>query len=62
MMSKVIRCRDAGVDCDFVARGETEEELFRQALEHGKTYHGMKEISKDLQDKMRTLIREEKAA
>jgi predicted small metal-binding protein len=61
-MSKVIRCRDAGVDCDFVARGETEEELFRQALEHGKTYHGMKEISKDLQDKMRTLIREEKAA
>jgi predicted small metal-binding protein len=50
------------VDCDFVVRGETEEELFRNALEHGKAFHGMKEISKDLQDKMRTLIREEKAA
>ena len=61
-MTKVIRCQDAGVDCDFVVRGETEEELFRNALEHGKAFHGMKEIPKDLQDKMRILIREEKAA
>jgi predicted small metal-binding protein len=61
-MPKTIRCRDAGVDCDFVARGETEEELFRNALEHGRAYHGMKEISKDLQETMRKLIREEKAA
>lgn len=61
-MAKVIRCRDAGVDCDFVARGETEEELFRVALEHGRTYHGMTEIPPDLVEKMRGLIREEKAA
>jgi predicted small metal-binding protein len=45
-----------------VVRGETEEELFRNALEHGKAFHGMTEISKDLQEKMRTLIQEEKAA
>jgi predicted small metal-binding protein len=62
LMAKVIRCRDAGVDCDFVVRGETEEELFRNALEHGKAFHGMTEIPKDLQEKMRTLIQEEKAA
>lgn len=61
-MSKVIHCRDAGVDCDFVVRGETEEELFRKALEHGREYHGMTEIPQDLKDKMRKLIREEKAA
>jgi predicted small metal-binding protein len=61
-MPKTIRCRDAGVDCDFVARGETEEELFRNALEHGRAFHGMKEIPKELQEKMRTFIREEKAA
>ena len=61
-MPKVIRCRDAGVDCDFVVRGETEEELFRNALEHGRTFHGMKEIPPDLQEKMRKLTREEKAA
>lgn len=61
-MPKTLRCRDAGVDCDFVARGETEEELFQNAFEHGKTFHGMTEIPKDLQEKMRNLIREEKAA
>ena len=47
---------------ETVDRGETEEELFRNALEHGRTFHGMKEIPKDLQEKMRSLIREEKAA
>ena len=61
-MPKVIRCKDAGVDCDFVVRGETEEELFRNALEHGRTFHGMKDISTDLQEKRRKLIREENAA
>jgi predicted small metal-binding protein len=61
-MPKVIRGRDADVDCDFVARGETEEELFRNTLEHGRKFHGMKEIPKDLQEKTRKLIREEKAA
>ena len=59
---KVIHCRDAGVDCDFVARGETEEELFRKALEHGRKAHGMTELSPELTAKMRTLIRDEKAA
>jgi hypothetical protein len=28
-MSKTLSCRDAGVDCDFVARGETEEKRVR---------------------------------
>lgn len=61
-MSLTLRCRDAGADCDFVVRGKTEEELFHNALEHGKAFHGMKEIPKDFQEKMRSLIREEKAA
>lgn len=61
-MAKYIRCKDAGIDCDYVVRGETEEELFRKALEHGKQFHGMTELSEDLKHKMRALIREEKAA
>jgi predicted small metal-binding protein len=64
-MSKVLGFRDtgvAGVDCDFEARGETEEELFRNALEHGRTFHGIEDIPKYLQERMRKFIREEKAA
>ena len=31
-MSKVIRCRDAGVDCDFVARGRRKRNCFATPL------------------------------
>ena len=32
-------CRDIGVACDFVARGETEEEVIAQAGKHAKEVH-----------------------
>lgn len=38
-----LACRDAGVvDCDFVARGMTEEELWKDGTEHVINVHGMK--------------------
>ena len=38
-----LACRDAGVvDCDFVAKGMTEEELWRDGTEHIIKVHGMK--------------------
>ncbi len=38
-----LACRDAGVmDCDYVARGETEEELWGNGTEHIIKVHGMK--------------------
>lgn len=61
-MAKTLSCRDAGVDCDFVARGETEEEIFRQCAKHGKEAHGMEVIPEDLRAKMRGFIREEASA
>jgi len=36
---KELRCRDAGTDCDFVARGATEDEIIQQAKEHAQTVH-----------------------
>lgn len=61
-MAKVLACRDVGVDCDFVARCETEEEVLRQCAKHGKEAHGMEEITPDLRAKIRGYIRDEKAA
>ena len=43
-MSKVVSCRDVGMDCDFVARGQTETEILEQCAEHARTDHGMTEI------------------
>ena len=64
-MTKVFSCRDVGVECDFVARGQTEEEIFQQIAEHARTAHGMDELSPELAEKVRSGIRdegEEKAA
>lgn len=58
---KVLFCRDAGIDCDFVARGETDEELLRVGAEHLKTAHNMdsEKFSSEEIEKIKTLIREE---
>jgi predicted small metal-binding protein len=58
-MAKMLRCRDAGADCDFVARGDTVEEILMKAAEHGKKEHGLNDIPAELEEKMRALIREE---
>jgi predicted small metal-binding protein len=55
---KELHCKDAGVDCDFVARGETEDELFQKAAEHGRTAHQMESISDELKSKMKLMIRD----
>jgi predicted small metal-binding protein len=47
-----------GTDCDFVACAKTEEEVLRIGAEHARTHHNMTEISKELQDKARSAIRD----
>jgi predicted small metal-binding protein len=38
-----LACRDAGVkDCDYVAKGETEEELWKDGTQHVIKVHDMK--------------------
>jgi predicted small metal-binding protein len=60
-MAKTINCRDVGVDCDFVAQGETEQEVLLQCAEHARTAHGMNEIPPELATKVRAAIRDEAA-
>ena len=54
-------CRDVGVDCDFVARGETEQDILRQTAEHARTAHNITEIRAELAEKVRGAIRDEAA-
>jgi predicted small metal-binding protein len=60
-MAKSISCRDVGVDCDFVARGETEQEILQQCSEHARTAHNMNELPPELAQKVRGAIRDEAA-
>jgi predicted small metal-binding protein len=56
---KAVNCRDVGVDCDFVARGETDDEVLRQCGEHARSAHGYSDVPPELVDKVRAAIREE---
>ena len=55
---KVLRCRDAGFDCDHVVRAESEAELLRQVAEHAQTVHGV-EVTPELVEQVKSLIRDE---
>lgn len=56
---KVVRCREVGFDCDGVVRAETEEELLAKVAEHAKTVHNLKEITDEIIEKVKSVIREE---
>lgn len=61
-MAKVITCRDVGMDCDFEARGETEQEVLRKCAEHARSAHGMERIPPEVAAKVKAAMRDEKAA
>jgi predicted small metal-binding protein len=58
-MAKSLCCRDVGPDCDFVAHGETEEEIMGQVVQHAKSVHGFEEVPVELAEKARAAIRDE---
>jgi predicted small metal-binding protein len=58
-MAKTMSCRDVGPDCDFVARGETEEEVMGQVAEHARSAHNMEDVPPELAEKAKAAIRDD---
>ena len=55
-----LACRDAGVkDCDYVAKGDTEEELWKDGTQHVMKVHGMKveDVTPQFKDSHRPYIK-----
>ena len=59
---KSVKCRDVGVNCDHVITGTNEQEILAKAAKHGREQHNIKELTDDLKVKIRTNIKEAKAA
>jgi predicted small metal-binding protein len=59
-MEKVIHCRDVGFDCDGVIRAKTEEEALKLAAEHANSAHGVKEVTPEVVEKIKSVMREER--
>lgn len=58
-VAKVMECRSVGLDCDFVAHGETEAQVMEKVAQHAKKDHGMHEIPEEVATKVRAAIRNE---
>ena len=60
-MGKVIECAkvDPSSGCTHVVRGNTEEEVLRNAMEHAKQ-HGIRQETPELMAKVKEAIREER--
>ena len=57
LMAKTLECAkvDPSSGCQHVVRGETEEEVLRQAAEHAKD-HGIREVTPELMERVKANI------
>jgi predicted small metal-binding protein len=60
-MGKIVECAkvDPSSGCTHVVRGNTEEEVLKNAAEHAKQ-HGIREVTPELKAKVKAAIRDEK--
>jgi predicted small metal-binding protein len=56
-MAKVLRCGELFPGCSVEARGETEEEILKQAAEHARRDHGVSQIDAATAAKVKAAIR-----
>lgn len=59
---KFLSCKEAGKDCNYIARGNTEDEVLKKAFEHSKNVHGMKdsEFTNEMREQIRSLVHDDK--
>ena len=58
-MEKVIHCRDVGFDCEGVVRADSDQEVMQLAAEHAESVHGVPELTSEMVEKVRSVIRNE---
>ncbi|MGQ9555489.1 MAG: DUF1059 domain-containing protein [Anaerolineae bacterium] len=56
---KVFHCKSIGMDCDYTARGQTEEEVMEKVGAHAKAEHRMAKMPAATVEKVRAAIHEE---
>jgi predicted small metal-binding protein len=61
-MTLTVACKDTGIECDFMAKAETEEELMTQLVKHGKEVHGYTDEQLNdpaMIEKIKAIVKEE---
>ena len=52
------KCKDVGLDCQWEAMAETEDELMQKIAEHAAEEHDMNAIPPDMMAKVKEAIKE----
>jgi predicted small metal-binding protein len=57
---KTLACRSVGLDCDYIIKGMTEEELLKNAEQHYSEIHAIEpeEISSEMKVRIKNNIRD----
>lgn len=58
-MTKVLKCGDVTPGCNFEMRGNSEDEVLKQADQHAKTAHNMQTMPPEVLNKVRAAIHDE---
>jgi predicted small metal-binding protein len=58
-MTKVLKCSDLNPGCNFEMRGNSEDDILKQATAHAKTAHNMQNVPAEILSKARSAIRDE---
>lgn len=56
-MAKELRCRDLGMNCDFVTKANSEDEIMQKAAVHARSAHQINDMPPELAAKVRAAIR-----
>ena len=59
-MTKVVRCRELGFDCNGVVRAPNEEEALKQVAAHAREVHGMQSVPPEVVQKVKAVMKDEK--
>ena len=60
-MAYSLACKDSGIDCPYVAKGETIEEMWEDGAKHVKETHGVTDEQLNdpkFQEEMKKLIKQ----
>jgi predicted small metal-binding protein len=60
-MSKILECSKVNPqsNCDYIARGETEQDVLQDAKLHAQQQHGIQDLTPDLMSKVKENIHDE---
>lgn len=61
-MAFTLACRDTGVDCPYIARGETEDDMMKDLIKHAKEVHAYTDEQindPEMMEKVKAAIKQE---